>query len=424
MKKFHAILCTLLVLVILFFACKKKEPAPIEPEESPTPVLTTAAVISITDSSAIVGGNVSSEGTGVIESIGICVDTLPSPTTLKKLSIKSTSKGSYTLQLNKLKPNYQYYVRAYASNSNGTSYGNEVTFTTPSIWAKLDSSALDNYIVNCMEADGENLYAGTDHGVFFSSDTGKTWVAAGLSTENVINLAVKEGVVFAGGHQFIERSTNNGNSWTSVLQNFPATLLSMGDLAVSGSSLFVSTHKTVYTSIDNGDTWTSLGIGLPVNLFYSDLAIKGTDIFVGSTLIGGNTNNVYHLQEDDTWIEVGPSVPLQSNKILDMAASGNKVFFTTPNSQGLYFSSDKGLNWQKETTLPDNVTYIYGKEQNLFCCTSDGKYYSSTTSGATWIQISNKGITGVIPLAILLTNRYLYSATFDKGVFKRRRWMN
>jgi hypothetical protein len=424
MKNFHITRSTLFLLVILLSTCKKKDPAPTEPEQSPIPLLTTASVTSVTDSSGIAGGNVSSEGTAAIESIGICVDTIPSPTILKRLSIKGTALGSFTIQLNKLKPNYKYYVRAYATNSNGIAYGNEVTFTTPTIWSKLDSSALDNYIVNCLEADGESLYAGTDHGVFFSTDTGKTWVAAGLSTENVINLAVKEGIIFAGGHQFIERSTNNGSSWTSILQNFPATFLSVGDLVVSGSSLLVSTHKTVYSSIDNGDTWTSLGTGLPVNLFYSDLAIKGSDIFVGSSLIGGNSSSVYHLQEDATWTEVGSAFPLQSTKILDMAASGNRVFFTTPNAQGLFYSTNKGLSWQKETTLPDNITYLYGKEQNLFCCTSDGKYYTSTTSGNSWYQISNKGINGVIPFAVLLTDRYLYSATFDKGVFKRKRWMN
>ena len=61
---------------------------------------------------------------------GICWDTLHNPTISNSHTIDGSGIGMFTSYMTGLKPNTTYYVRAYATNSEGTAYGNEVTFTT------------------------------------------------------------------------------------------------------------------------------------------------------------------------------------------------------------------------------------------------------------------------------------------------------
>ena len=95
------------------------------------PIITTSIVSSITSSTSLSGGIITSDGGSSITNRGIVWSTSPAPTI--SLSTKTTDgvgNGSFTSTLNNLKPKTTYYVRAYASNSAGTGYGNEITFTT------------------------------------------------------------------------------------------------------------------------------------------------------------------------------------------------------------------------------------------------------------------------------------------------------
>jgi hypothetical protein len=96
------------------------------------PSLTTTAVTSISNISAISGGNITNEGGGVITSRGIVWATTANPTTTSYLGITTdgTSIGTFSSNLTGLTPFTLYYVRAYATNSLGTAYGNEISFVT------------------------------------------------------------------------------------------------------------------------------------------------------------------------------------------------------------------------------------------------------------------------------------------------------
>ena len=92
--------------------------------------ITTTATTSITVSTAVSGGNVSNDGGTLVTQRGICYSTSPSPTTANTTIISGSGIGSFSSNLNSLTANTNYYVRAYATNSAGTAYGNEVSFTT------------------------------------------------------------------------------------------------------------------------------------------------------------------------------------------------------------------------------------------------------------------------------------------------------
>lgn len=121
--------------IVCFSSCKKekKEPEPVPPVTQPQnqlPSITTAAVYSISFNSASSGGTVTSEGSSAITAVGVCWDTLPSPTTLRPHTINGAGTGSYLSNITGLLSGKKYYVRAYATNAQGTAYGQEISFIT------------------------------------------------------------------------------------------------------------------------------------------------------------------------------------------------------------------------------------------------------------------------------------------------------
>jgi hypothetical protein len=95
-----------------------------------TPMVTTTAVSSITSNSASSGGNVTSDGGASVTARGVCWSTSANPTTGDSHTSDGTGPGSFTSRITGLSPNTTYHVRAYATNSVGTGYGSEKTFTT------------------------------------------------------------------------------------------------------------------------------------------------------------------------------------------------------------------------------------------------------------------------------------------------------
>jgi len=118
----------LMILVILFAmllgGCKKNE----------LPVLTTTELSNITSIIATSGGIVTDEGSSQVIARGVCWNTSPNPTTDNSKTSDGSGIGSFSSSITELSPGTIYYVRAYATNSVVTGYGNEITFTTKSVF--------------------------------------------------------------------------------------------------------------------------------------------------------------------------------------------------------------------------------------------------------------------------------------------------
>ena len=102
-------------------------------EETTLPTVVTSAVTQITETSAVVGGNVTSDGGASVTERGVVYSTNPTPviTNLSNTILSCGSgAGSFTCNLTGLQPNTTYYIRAYAKNDVGTAYGEEMSFTT------------------------------------------------------------------------------------------------------------------------------------------------------------------------------------------------------------------------------------------------------------------------------------------------------
>jgi hypothetical protein len=133
---------------------------------SSNPSVTTSSVSSITTNSAESGGEVTDAGTGgcTVSARGVCWSESSSPTISDNKTTDGSGTGSFTSSITGLNDNTTYYVRAYATNNNGTAYGTEKSFTTeeacssnPTVTTS-DISSIDD---NSAESGGEVTDAGT-----------------------------------------------------------------------------------------------------------------------------------------------------------------------------------------------------------------------------------------------------------------------
>ena len=95
------------------------------------PTVTTSIVTNVTHNTAVAGGNVIDNGGAAVTERGVCWSTNPNPTASGNHIAASTSgTGNFVCNVTGLIPETTYYLRAYAINSVGPSYGNEESFTT------------------------------------------------------------------------------------------------------------------------------------------------------------------------------------------------------------------------------------------------------------------------------------------------------
>ncbi|MBR2487344.1 MAG: hypothetical protein IKB46_06115 [Paludibacteraceae bacterium] len=104
--------------------------------ETNIPVVVTSSISQITETTAVAGGNVTSDGGASVTERGVVYSTNPNPViTNLSNTIRpcGSGTGEFTYNITDLQPNTTYYLRAYAKNDAGTAYGEEVNFTTEDI---------------------------------------------------------------------------------------------------------------------------------------------------------------------------------------------------------------------------------------------------------------------------------------------------
>ena len=94
------------------------------------PTVTTTTVSNITQTTASGGGNVTSDGGAKVTSRGVCWSTSANPEITGSHTNDGSGTGTFAGSLTGLTEGTLYYVRAYATNSAGTAYGNEISFST------------------------------------------------------------------------------------------------------------------------------------------------------------------------------------------------------------------------------------------------------------------------------------------------------
>ena len=145
------------------------------------PTITTEAASAITQTTAMSGGNITSNGGSAIISSGICWSTSHNPSIAGSYSSDGAANGSFTSSMMGLLPNTLYYIRAYATNSLGTSYSNELSFTTnPIIIATLNTTVVSS-ITSVTAVSGGNI---TNNGGATITARGICWATTPSPTIN------------------------------------------------------------------------------------------------------------------------------------------------------------------------------------------------------------------------------------------------
>jgi uncharacterized protein (TIGR02145 family) len=97
------------------------------------PTITTTAITSVTTTTATSGGSITGNGGATVTVSGVCWSTSVNPVATGSHTTDGTATGTFTSSITGLIENTTYYVKAYATNSAGTSYGNELSFTTNAV---------------------------------------------------------------------------------------------------------------------------------------------------------------------------------------------------------------------------------------------------------------------------------------------------
>lgn len=134
-------------MLVLSISCK---------EDDELALLTTSNVTDIAITTAISGGNITSDGGAQVIARGICWSTIPMPTIADSKTTNGAGMGIFSGSITGLTENTTYYVRAYATNSVGTSYGDERIFTT-FVVLDIDGNGYHSIKIGTQEWTKENL---------------------------------------------------------------------------------------------------------------------------------------------------------------------------------------------------------------------------------------------------------------------------
>ena len=156
--------------------------------------LTTSAVSSLTNISATLGGNITDDGGANITTRGVCYSLNTNPTTADNITNDGNGTGSFTSNLSGLTASMTYYVRSYATNSAGTAYGNELSFTTPATAPLAIGDSYQGGIIFYLDGLGGGLIAAPTNqgtcpwGCSNTSISGADGIAIGTGAQNTIDI--------------------------------------------------------------------------------------------------------------------------------------------------------------------------------------------------------------------------------------------
>ena len=366
----------ILTLALLVFECKKKDketPEPIVTTPSPLATISTTAIDTLTYISFTSGGNITSEGTSAITAVGICWDINPLPTLLKPHTINGAGVGTFHAKATGLLPGTKYYVRAYATNGNGTAYGNELNITTGIDWTLIKSGIT----YSTLAVSGNSLYGFSTTEIGYSGDDGLTWtnIKNNLGLLSIYSFTVQNSKLYAAGNSGIYVSSNNGGSWSLL----GLGLEEISSILFKGSNIFASTSipSIVYKSTDNGNNWTSVSSGITSSISIGTLVSDGTNIFLGSG------TGCYKTTDDGaTWVLVNNGLPQNGSysyaaplfsvgtdiylRAVYQPAGSNKGIFKTTNGGSSWSEifTTGGSSWISDVKYYNNKIY-YSFTNNL-----------------------------------------------------------
>jgi len=166
----------------------------------------------------------------------------------------------------------------------GTDLGVFLSTDGGATW-KPKNAGLPNIVVKSLARSGSNVFVAMGRWVFRSSDSGASWTlaSAGLTTEGIYALVSTDTSIFAAGYGGVFRTTDSGNSW--VPSNVGITTDFIACLTISSGGLLAGGTGGMFRSTDAALSWSSVPIGLP-NVDVTALGAVGTNLYAGTNANG------------------------------------------------------------------------------------------------------------------------------------------
>lgn len=301
-----------------------------------TPILTTTSVSSITQTSASSGGEVTNDGGNPVTGRGICWSTSPNPTiSLSTKTSIGSGTGTFTSSISNLNANTQYYVRAYATNSKGTGYGNEISFTTSEVALPTLTTTEANTIGSSTARSGVSV---TNNGGTTITETGVCW---STSMNPTTSLTTKK----QGGNPILVKGI------------FPNTKYYVRAYAITNIGTAYG-NQIEFTTTTDADITTGLVAYYPFNGNANDLSGNNNNGTVsGATLTtdrSGTASKAYSFNGTDNYVSVPHNSSLSASstqltisawvKVNQFTGSPNKAACILEKASGT--SGDWGLHYQ------------------------------------------------------------------------------
>jgi len=227
-------------------------------------------------------------------------------------------------------------------------------------WTKSDSGITTKHVRSFATADN-TLFVVTDEGLYFSRDTGSSWISTNLTRSDITMVLMHNGSLIAGTEEGgLFRSTDTGETWSNATSGLPNTgILS---LVVHNDTLFAGTlGDGIFRSTDNGVGWISTSTGL-THTIINALASSGNDLIAGSIdnsiFLSANNGGTWTVSDFYEYSTCYPTVFSAKDSIL--LAGTDKC--------GILLSTDHGSHWSSITlnepdlhikALAVNDTFIF-----------------------------------------------------------------
>ncbi len=271
--------------------------------------------------------------------------------------------------------------------------------------------------------DSMIFVAGDNRTLLRSTNNGSTWtsVVNGIEADTLLSLGSGGGYIFAGayGISSVYRSSNNGDSWSAANQGLPA-FAQVNAFTWIDSTLYLAANEGVFRSTDNGGHWQADTAGLGLKLLYPG-QIGG---IAGITSVGPNLyaikvsgGGVYTSYSDSaSWVPIG----LDTVWGYAVTAVGTNVFAGTP--QGVYLYSDSGTTWlPRSNGLPGYLSYciLTTADTLLFAYIGmrNGDLYATSDLGQQWTKVDVSVFAGKSIHAMGTTKQYLVIGT-ENGAWR------
>lgn len=324
MKKLLTKLTLTLLLATLLINCSAEKNLKKVAEVS------TTVASNITLLTATSGGNVIDDGGANVTERGIVWNTAAAPTTsLTTKTIDGTGVGSFSSAIANLSPSTNYFVRAYATNSEGIAYGNEITFTTGSIVLPTLSTNVVSGITNNSATLGGTISSDggatiNARGVCWSTNTNPT-IALSTKTTDGTGIGVFTSTIsgFTANTTYYVRAYATNSAGTSYGTEISFTTLTtltitIGNQTWSATNLNVATYSdgTVIPQVTDPTAWNNLTTGAwcyynnnPANgglygKLYNWYAVAGIWNEVSKTDLSQRKKlapMMYHIPSDSEW---------------------------------------------------------------------------------------------------------------------------